>query len=315
MLIWHHSLSSAPEFGPCLVTLGNFDGVHAGHRELLEQVHLRAQGQGLPSAVVSFDPHPTVITAPERRPRLLMTLAQRTAAFERTGVDLAWVIPFSRAFSELSPAAFLEQLQRALRPTELHVGKAFRFGRDQEGTLDTLKAWGEMVGCQIHPHALRAPDGGFLSSTRIREALDCGDVQEAAVLLGHPFVLTGVVVEGDRRGRHLGFPTANLEWEQEQVPAKGVYVTEVRGSHFPRPHLGLTNVGENPTFEGVRLSVETHLPDFQGDLYGTHLEVGFLHRLRGEHRFVSVDGLRAQIAEDVARGKAWWQQHVEGRKS
>ena len=259
--------------------------------------------------MVSFDPHPTVVTAPERRPRLLMTLGQRLAAFKQTGVDLAWIIPFSRALSEMSPEAFLEQFQRVLHPRELHVGKAFRFGRDQAGNLDSLKIWGEQVGCAIHSHALRAPDGGFLSSTRIREALEQGDVQEAAVLLGHPFALTGVVVDGERRGRHLGFPTANLEWEQEQLPAKGVYVTEVKGSHLDGPHLGLTNVGEKPTFEGVQLTVETHLPGFQGDLYGTHLELAFLHRLRGEHRFTSVDGLRAQITEDVLRGQIWWREH------
>lgn len=309
MEIWHHALDSAPSFGPCLVTLGNFDGVHAGHRELLAEVHRRAVRLGLPSVVVSFDPHPTVVTAPEHRPRLLTTLGQRLAAFKAAGVDLAWIIPFSRALSEMSPESFLEQLHKALHPRELHVGKAFHFGRDQAGGLETLMIWGELAGCAIHPHALRAPDGGSLSSTRIREALDRGDVEEAASLLGHPFALTGVVVEGERRGRHLGFPTANLEWEQEQLPAKGVYVTEVRGSHLDMPRLGLTNVGEKPTFEGVQLTVETHLPGFQGDLYGTHLQVSFLHRLRGEQRFTSVDGLRAQIAEDVLRGQAWWQDH------
>ncbi|MBP1627258.1 MAG: riboflavin biosynthesis protein RibF [Holophagaceae bacterium] len=312
MEIWHHSLTSAPNFGPCLVTLGNFDGVHAGHRELLEQVHQRAEALGLPSAVVSFDPHPTVVTAPERRPRLLMTLGQRLKAFQRTGVDLAWIIPFSRALSEMAPEAFLAEFQRVLQPREVHVGKAFRFGKDQAGDLLSLTAWGEGVGCEVHAHALRAADGGFLSSTRIREALDKGNVEEAASLLGHPFALTGVVVEGDRRGRHLGFPTANLEWEQEQLPAKGVYVTEVRGSHLEKSFLGLTNVGDKPTFEGVALAVETHLPGFQGDLYGTHLELAFLHRLRGEHRFTSVDGLRAQIAEDVQRGQNWWREQKKG---
>jgi len=162
------------------------------------------------------------------------------------------------------------------------------------------------VGCLVQDHALRAPDGGHLSSSRIREALSLGAVEEALALLGHPFVLTGPVVEGERRGRHMGFPTANLEWEQEQLPEKGVYVTEVRGAHLAGPRMGLTNVGDKPTFGGVKLTVETHLPDFQGDLYGAHLSVGFLHRLRGEQRFNSMEGLRAQIAEDVARGRAWW---------
>jgi riboflavin kinase/FMN adenylyltransferase len=235
-----------------------------------------------------------------------MTLEQRLAAFESEAMDLAWVIPFSRAFSELSPEAFLDRIQQALAPVEVHVGRAFCFGRDRSGTVETLEAWGVAHGCQIHTLALRAPDGGRLSSTRIREVLDAGNPEAAANLLGHPYTLTGVVVEGDRRGRHLGFPTANLAWEQEQLPAFGVYVTEAVLPHHGGSHLGLTNVGEKPTFEGQRLTVETHLPGFEEDLYGARMLVRFLHRIRGETKFVSVDALRIQIARDVAEGTAWW---------
>lgn len=306
MEVWRHTLEAAPASGPCLVTLGTFDGVHAGHRELLRIAAARAKATGLRAAVVTFDPHPAVVVAPQRKPKLLMTLEQRLAAFEAEGMDLAWVIPFSRAFSELSPAAFLDGLHQVLSPVELHVGRAFAFGRDRSGTVETLEAWGAEHGCAVHTLALRAPDGGRLSSTRIREALDRGEVDAAAELLGHPYTLTGVVVEGDRRGRHLGFPTANLAWEQEQLPAFGVYVTEAFLPHHGGAHLGLTNVGEKPTFEGKRLTVETHLPEFEGDLYGARLEVRFLHRIRGEAQFPSVDALRDQIARDVAEGRAWW---------
>lgn len=306
MEVWHHPLASAPSAGPHVVTLGNFDGVHAGHKEVLEGAAARARNRGLPAAVVTFDPHPTVVVAPERRPLLLMTLAQRLAAFEAAGMDLAWVIPFSRPFSELEPRDFLDQLRRTLEPVELHVGRAFCFGRDRSGDVGTLEAWGRAHGCEVHAHALRAPDGGHLSSTRIREALEAGDVEGAARLLGHPYALTGVVVEGDRRGRHLGFPTANLQWEQEQLPAAGVYAAEVRSSHWEGPRLGLTNIGEKPTFQGRRLTVETFLPGFEGDLYGARLELRILRRLRAERRFESVDALRDQIAADVADGQAWW---------
>lgn len=311
MEVWHHTLDAAPAGGPFVVTLGTFDGVHAGHRELLQVAAGRARTLGQRAAVVTFDPHPTVVVAPQRKPRLLMTLEQRLAAFEAEGMNLAWVIPFSRGFSELSPEAFLERLQAVLMPVELHVGRAFCFGRDRSGNVDTLEAWGAAHGCAVHTLALRAPDGGRLSSTRIREVLDQGHVAEAAELLGHPYTLTGIVVEGDRRGRHLGFPTANLAWEQEQLPAYGVYVTEVFRPHHDERHLGLTNVGEKPTFEGRRLTVETHLPGFDGDLYGTRMEVRFLHRLRGEVRFASVEELRVQIVQDVAQGLAWWQ--AQGR--
>jgi riboflavin kinase/FMN adenylyltransferase len=306
MEVWHHPLEAAPASGPMVVTLGTFDGVHAGHRELLRQAAARARAMGKRATVVTFDPHPTVVVAPQRRPKLLMTLAQRLVAFQVEGMDLAWVIPFSRVFSELEPEAFLSQIQRVLSPVELHVGSAFRFGLNRQGSVATLEAWGSAQGCRVHTLALRAPDGGRLSSTRIREALELGEVEEAAAFLGQPYALTGLVVEGDRRGRHLGFPTANLAWEQEQLPASGVYVTEAFLPHHGGLRLGLTNVGEKPTFEGQRLTVETHLPGFEGDIYGAHLEVRFLHRIRGEVRFTSVENLRAQIQRDVAEGTAWW---------
>lgn len=305
MKVWRHTLDRAPHEGPSILTLGNFDGVHAGHKTILEMAALRARARGVPAVVVTFDPHPAMILAPERRPKLLMTLPQRLDAFAAAGMDLAWIIPFSRAFSELSPLAFLDGLRQALKPMELHVGRGFRFGKDRAGDLAALEAWGREAGCEIHGHALRAQDGGYLSSTRIREALDAGEVEAAAALLGHPYALSGVVVEGERRGRHMGFPTANLAWEQEQLPANGVYVTEVRGAHLPQPLRGLTNVGTKPTFQGFNRTVETHLPEFDGDLYGCQLEVRFLHRLRGERKFPDMEALRTQITEDVRRGLAW----------
>jgi len=306
MQIHRHTLEHAPVLGPSLVAMGIFDGMHAGHRRILQELAGAAKSKGLASVAVTFDPHPSVLLAPEHRPRLLMTLAQRLAAFEQAGLDAAWVIPFSRAFSELSPEAFLRDFQRVLSPAQLHVGSGFHFGHQRRGNLETLKAWGRESGCEIQPYSLRAPDGGPLSSTRIREALDRGDAEEATLLLGHPFELTGIVVEGDRRGRHLGFPTANLAWEQEQLPASGSYVTQVRGSHIEGARLGLTNVGEKPTFHGLALTVETFLPAFEGDLYGARLELGFLHRLRPERRFDGLESLRSQISLDVLEGEAWW---------
>ncbi len=309
MEVWRCALDAAPSRGSHVVTLGTFDGVHAGHRGLLQAAAGSARAQSLPAAVVTFDPHPAVVVAPQRKPKLLMTLEQRLAAFRDCGMDLAWVIPFSRAFSELSPGAFLAGLARALPPAEIHVGKAFVFGRDRQGDLATLLEWGAAQGCGVVGHALRARDGHHLSSTRIRLALDKGDVQEAEVLLGRPYVLTGIVVEGERRGRHLGFPTANLRWEQEQLPAHGVYVTAVRSRQLEGLRLGLTNIGEKPTFKGQELTVETHLPGFHGDLYGVELEIAFLHRLREEQRFAAVDALRERICRDVAEGTSWWKEN------
>jgi len=309
MEIRRHGLDPASPFTPCVAALGIFDGFHIGHQQLMEGAHARAKHLRKPLAVITFDPHPSILLAPEHRPRLLMTLEQRLAAFQQAGADLAWVIPFSRAFSELNPSDFLKDFTACLSPVELHVGNAFRFAHQRKGDISTLVAWGPEVGCTVHPCGFRAHDGGALSSTRIREVLDAGDADEACALLGRPFNLTGIVVEGDRRGRHLGFPTANLSWEQEQLPAAGVFVTEVRCSHFEGVRLGLTNVGMKPTFQGSAMTVETYLPNFSDDIYGARLDVGFRHRLRGEKRFEGLDALRAQIAEDVIRGEAWWMDH------
>jgi riboflavin kinase / FMN adenylyltransferase len=307
MRIWHHVLEAAPPEGPSVVTLGNFDGVHAGHQRVLELAATRARALGVMAAAVTFEPHPSVIVAPERRPLLLMTLKQKLGAFQDCGLDLAWVLPFSRAFSELSPDTFLRGLGAALRPVELHVGRGFRFGRDRAGSLESLETWGLGAGCQVVGHAFQAPDGGPLSSSRIREALARGDVDGAARMLGRPYCLTGIVVEGARRGRHLGFPTANLAWEQEALPAKGVYVTAVRSPRWEGPRPGLTNVGEKPTFGAPALSVETHLPGMDLDIYGAHLDLAFLHRLREEARFLDSDALRVRIALDVEEGLTWWE--------
>ena len=315
MRIWRHGLEEAPlRSGPSVLTLGNFDGLHTGHRELLSAAVQRARERGLQSAVVTFDPHPAMVLAPGSRPKLLTTLPQRLAAFEALGVDLAWVIPFGRSFSQMTAQDFLAALERVLEPVELHVGRAFRFGRDRLGDLLALEGWGLEAGCRIVPHAFKAYDDGWLSSTRVRESLEWGDVDEAARLLGRPYALTGVVVEGERRGRHLGFPTANLQWEQEQLPAGGVFVTEVSGPRLGHPRLGLTNVGLKPTFQGRSLSVETFLPDFEGDLYGARLELAFLHRIRGEERFQGPEALRERIARDVEAGETWWRESTEASR-
>lgn len=293
-----------------IVTMGIFDGVHLGHQQLLESTLDSARELHLPALVITFDPHPAILLSPAQRPKLLMTLSQRLEMFKEHGAESVWVIPFSRDFSELSAPAFLRQLEDALAPRELHVGRAFRFGKDRKGDLATLEAWGRSSGCRVFGHTFRAFDGGRLSSTRIRHELDAGNVDEAARLLGRPFELSGIVVDGERRGRHLGFPTANLAWEQEQLPAGGVYVTRVSSNHLQLPRVGLTNIGFKPTFGGPAITVETHLPHFSGDLYGGHLSLQFLHRLRGEKQFSGMEALREQIARDVEAGCVWMETHA-----
>jgi riboflavin kinase/FMN adenylyltransferase len=293
--------------GASIVTLGNFDGVHAGHRQLIAEAAQSAKNHNLPMAVVTFDPHPTKILCPERPHSLLMTLSQKLSIFEAIGADMVWAIPFDNELSELGPDAFLNGLQEKLSPSVLHVGQAFRFGKNRLGDVLGLQTWGNAIGCEVHAHAFKAPDGGALSSSRIRQALLSGDVELASELLGAPFKLTGAVVQGELRGKALGFPTANLAWEQELLPAQGVYATAARcPSRLPGPVLGLTNVGMKPTFNGQKTTVETYLPDFDVDLYGARMEVAFLHRIRGEEKFEGIDQLKAQIADDVKKGVSWW---------
>jgi riboflavin kinase/FMN adenylyltransferase len=298
-------LGGAPGLPPaCVATIGNFDGVHLGHRRLVGEAAASARGRGLPCVAVTFDPHPSKAISPGGGPGLLMTLGQRLDALGALGVDLAWVMPFGRDLSLLAPDDFVSGLLGALGPAELHVGEAFRFGRDRAGGVRELEAAGRASGCEVRAHSYAAPDGGPLSSSRVRRLLLEGDVAAARGLLGGPVRLTGVVVEGERRGRRLGFPTANLAWEQEILPAPGVYATEALcraggagGAAGPSP--GVTNVGTRPTFGGRPMAVETHLPGAAADLYGARMELGFLLRLRGEEAFAGPEQLRARIAQDV----------------
>ncbi|MDR2696910.1 MAG: adenylyltransferase/cytidyltransferase family protein, partial [Holophagales bacterium] len=195
--------------GYAVVTLGNFDGVHLGHRQLIGDAAKAAKKRDLPVVVVTFDPHPLKIISPEQQPGLLMTLSQKLSIFKSLGAEAVWVISFSREFSELEPDVFLDGLRKNLSPAELHVGQSFRFGLNRLGDVSALQTWGNVLGCEIHTHAYKAPDGGIQSSSRIRQLLADGNVSLVSVLLGNPFTLTGVVVEGDRRGRCIGFPTAN----------------------------------------------------------------------------------------------------------
>jgi riboflavin kinase/FMN adenylyltransferase len=242
-----------------------------------------------------------------------MTLSQKLCVFEGLGVEWVWAIPFDNEFSEHGPEAFLNCLWERLSPTELHVGRAFRFGRDRLGDVTALQIWGNGLGCKVHAHSFKAPDGGAMSSSRIRQVLSDGDVELASALLGAPFQLTGLIVHGEHRGKGLGFPTANLAWEQELLPAPGVYATVVRcPTRLPGLTLGLTNIGTKPTFSGQKTTVETHLPGVDADLYGARIELGFLHRVRDEERFDYPDQLKAKITEDVRNGISWWESKREG---
>jgi riboflavin kinase/FMN adenylyltransferase len=286
-----------------VVTVGNFDGVHRGHRALVERTVELARGRGLRSVVLTFEPHPLRVLAPERAAPALTTLAQKQELLAAHGVDTLAVLPFSRELAAMTAEEFTAGvLASSLRARHVVVGESFRFGRGQSGNVSSLTASGARLGFSVS--AVRPVLDGELpvSSSRVREALGRGDVARARALLGRSYFVDGRVVAGDRRGRTLGIPTANLEPENELVPARGVYAGRVR-TPDGRWRPAVVNRGRRPTFGGEAESVEAHLLDFDADIYDQVIEVRFRRWLRHEQRFDSIDRLVAQLANDVQQAR------------
>ncbi len=286
------------------VTVGVYDGLHAGHRAVLARLRRHAlELGGLETAVVTFDPHPLQVVAPEHAPRLLTGIGHRLELLEQTGVDLAAVLPFDEETRLLTPAAFAATvLAGALRARLVVVGEDFRFGHNRVGNVASLAELGDAHGFAAEILPLvggQAP----ISSTRVRAMVAAGDVEEAAAALGRPHEVRGMVVPGDGRGRTLGFPTANVALPPGlAVPRSGVYA--VRAGKMGEPLLpGVANIGSRPTFEGAGEAVEVHLLEWTGDLYGATLRVAFVSRLRDERRFAGAGELAEQITADVAAAR------------
>jgi riboflavin kinase/FMN adenylyltransferase len=283
------------------VTLGVFDGVHRGHAALLGL--LAAESGGDPVGVVSFAVHPVHVLAPQVDLRLLTTLDQRLELLDAAGVSVVGLLDFDQALRRLEAPRFVEEVVvGAMRARLVVVGSDFRFGHERRGDISMLAAMGRRLGFRtvgIEPVA----SGGTISSTRIRDLVVAGAVGQATALLGRPHAVRGTVVEGDRRGRTIGFPTANLAVDPEvALPANGVYA--VRVDWLGDRYEAVANVGVRPTFGGLALVVETHLLDFDGDLYGETLDVSFIERIRDEQRFDGVDALVGQIRRDVDRARS-----------
>lgn len=297
--------------GACVVlTIGAFDGVHRGHQQLIEQVRQRAQATGCASAIITFDPHPEAVLQPGVPVPYLTTLDERIALLAETGVDLLIILTFTREMADTPAVTFMQLICDYLSIQELMVGPDFALGRQREGTLPLLEQVGERLGFRARAVMPLLVDGQMVSSTRIRQALRRGDVREAARLLGRPYTLYGEVVPGARRGRALGFPTANLAHHGESValgegqvlPADGVYATYARLDDHRWPSI--THVGRRPTFGDSERWVETHILDFDRDIYGEVLRVEFVERLRDEAQFESISALVAQLQRDAAQARA-----------
>jgi riboflavin kinase/FMN adenylyltransferase len=287
---------------PTAVTIGNFDGVHIGHRKILWEVAELARSANAMSAVLTFYPHPSRILRPETAPGLLQTLPQRLAEFDRACIDAALVLNFDDELAKESAETFVQSyLVNVLRTRTVFVGANFRFGHKQAGDVTLLTHLGRKNGFDVQIIEPLALDGVVVSSSAIRLALREGRVEQAARMLGHPFTLEGAVQSGTGLGRKLVVPTLNLATQQETLPQNGVYATEVVIGG--RTYQAVTNVGVRPTFDGQKLAIESHLFDFSRDLTSGAMAVKFLTRLRDERKFSGPGALRDQILKDIDQAK------------
>jgi len=287
-----------PRWPAPVLALGNFDGLHRGHMKIVDRVRRRAGERGGTSAAMTFDPHPPRVVRPDKAPPLLMTTAQRLEALQRAGMQGVAVVRFTHEMSLWDPETFVRTvLVEWLRVVEVWVGANFLFGHDRAGTFTVLRSLGARYGFRAEKiDPVRYKDF-VVSSTRVRRLVAEGRVDEAGALLGHHYFIDGTVTKGAQRGRQLGFPTANLQSENELMPPAGVYATTAAINGIEHPSV--TNVGLRPTFGDVdTMQVETHLLDVDRDLYGARVRLSFVQRLRDERAFPDVDALREQIEAD-----------------
>ncbi|MDX7987511.1 bifunctional riboflavin kinase/FAD synthetase [Xenorhabdus sp. 12] len=295
----------------CVLTIGNFDGVHRGHQALLK--HLKQEGQrlGLPTMVMIFEPQPLEVFAADKAPARLTRLRDKIKYLAQNGVDYLLCVKFDKHFASNSPGAFVSQLLvKKLGVKFLTVGDDFRFGQNRLGDFQFLQQAGQQYNFDVASTDSFRDSGLRISSTAIRQALQEDDLALAETLLGHPYSISGRVVHGNQLGRTIGFPTANLPLKRLVAPVKGVYAVEVHGLG-DKPLPGVANIGNRPTVAGQGQQLEVHLIDTQMDLYGRHINVELRKKLRDEQRFASLDALKQQIANDVVAARDYLLQQSE----
>ncbi len=287
-----------------VIALGNFDGFHAGHQAVVASAVARARREARPAIVATFDPHPVALFVPDAPPFRLTTLDQRERLFSAAGADAMLVFNFTRELAARSAEDFVRMLVDQLGAAAVVTGEDFTFGRGRTGNIDVLNEIGFPLGLMTQAIAPVIDETGeVISSSRVRDALHAGDCATAARLLTRPFTIEGEIVHGDKRGREIGFPTANMELDRYLRPAYGIYVVRAR-LRDGRCFDGAANLGIRPTFEPPKELLESYLFDFSGDLYGQTVEIELIERLRGEAKFDSLGALVAQMDADVVRARA-----------
>jgi riboflavin kinase / FMN adenylyltransferase len=297
-----------------VATIGNFDGVHRGHRRILETVVERARSAGRPSLAITFEPHPLAVLRPDQAPPRLQTLHQKEEAIEAIGIEWLLVIPFTRDFSLTEPEDFTRSfLAERLAVSEVVLGAHFAFGRGKRGDLALLRQLGPECGFAAEGVAEVFEEGRPVSSTRIREALAQGAVAKARNLLGREYQIDGIVARGERVGRRIGYPTINLAPDNELFPADGVYTTRIEIRSFGRLFDSVTNIGRRPTvYEDFATTIETYVLDFTANVYGERVRLFFFDRLRGEQTFPSVMALTEQIGRDIEATREYFAARAPG---
>jgi riboflavin kinase / FMN adenylyltransferase len=310
------SLDEVPaDFGPSALTIGNFDGVHAGHRRIFRRVRELAAAQRSKPSVLTFDPHPTLVVAPQRAPRLMTSCDERAVLMAEEGIEQVLILPFDARISQLSPEQFVDEiLVRRLGVRAVAVGDNFRFGHKQAGNIQVLRELGKRFGFTTEVIPAVTVRGVLVSSSELRRLVEAGNVTRAARLLGRPYSLSGEVVPGHGVGHKQTVPTLNLRPTAEVLPKTGVYITctdDADGRRWP----SVTNVGYRPTFGGTEgIKVETYLLEPLKGAPPVRIRVSFLWRLRDECKFGSPEALKAQIFRDVARAKAYFRRCARSAK-
>jgi len=294
-----------------VLTIGNFDSVHLGHQAILRYVVDRAKDLGTVAAAMTLEPHPIKLLRPRQAPQLVSTLDQRLELIARTGIEVALVVPFTHRLARMPAETFItDVLAERLAIREVYIGANFRFGADRGGDVPLLERMGQDLGFKAAASPIVEADGGVVSSTRVRETVALGLVEDATTMLGRYVYIDGRVLEGKRLGRKLGFPTLNIEVENELQPATGVYITAVHIPSFGRTFASVTNIGTRPTvYENSILTVETHLLDFMADVYQESVRLFFVKRVREEVSFSTTVQLMAQIQKDVEATRLFFLQN------
>lgn len=290
-----------------VLTIGNFDGVHRGHQALLERLMAHARSLALPAAVLTFEPSPREFFAPDQAPARLTSLREKLKLLECSGVDQVYVCRFNAKLASLSAEDFIERiLVRGLATRHLIVGDDFRFGRGRVGDFELLQKAGLAHGFKVETMATIDWQGERVSSSAVREALENGEIEHAGRLLGRPYCISGRVMHGEKLGRQLGFPTANVQLKRKRLPLLGVFAVTLSGI-AEQPLPGAASLGVRPTLgTGLKPVLEVHLLDFDRPIYDSHVCVSFMHKLRAEAKYASLDVLKAQIADDIEATRTYF---------